>query len=312
MGLQGRSQLLVVVYKYHRGHTDGRGPNVYGFDSYVAIGDSFTEGLNDDLPDGTFRGWADRLAEILAEGRPDFQYANLALRGKMLDEILEEQLPIALAVKPDLVTLCAGGNDIIVPGADVDAVAARLEAGVAKLREAGIPVLIFNGPDTKYLSVMHVLRGKVGIYNAHLWAIADRHGAKMVDMWAMAPLHDRRAWSDDRLHFTPEAHRRIALRAAEVLGVPVADDWREPWPSVRGAAHLDHFAPLGPRVDEGAPAAVDPPSAQGRVHGRRPVPEAPRARAAAPAGADRDDGRHPAHHRSAGDPPPRELNHGST
>ncbi len=204
---------------------------MYGFDSYVAIGDSFTEGLNDDLPDGTFRGWADRLAEILAEGRPDFRYANLALRGKMLDEILEEQLPIALAVKPGLVTLCAGGNDIIVPGADVDAVAARLEAGVAKLREAGIPVLIFNGPDTKYLSVMHVLRGKVGIYNAHLWAIADRHGAKMVDMWAMGPLHDRRAWSDDRLHFTPEAHRRIALRAAEVLGVPVADDWREPWPA---------------------------------------------------------------------------------
>ncbi|MEU3622718.1 SGNH hydrolase [Amycolatopsis coloradensis] len=204
---------------------------MYGFDSFVAIGDSFTEGLNDDLPDGTFRGWADRLAEILAEGRPDFQYANLALRGKMLDEILEEQLPIALAVKPDLVTLCAGGNDIIVPGADVDAVAARLEAGVAKLREAGIPVLIFNGPDTKYLSVMHVLRGKVGIYNAHLWAIADRHGAKMVDMWAMDPLHDRRAWSDDRLHFTPEAHRRIALRAAEVLGVPVDGDWREPWPA---------------------------------------------------------------------------------
>lgn len=203
---------------------------MYGYDSYVAIGDSFTEGLNDGLPDGSFRGWADRLAEILAEGRHDFQYANLALRGKMLDEILDEQLPIALEVKPDLVTLCAGGNDIIVPGADVDAVAARLEAGVAKLRQAGIPVLIFNGPDTKYLSVMHVLRGKVGIYNAHLWAIADRHGAKMVDMWAMAPLHDRRAWSDDRLHFTPEAHRRIALRAAEVLGVPAADNWREPWP----------------------------------------------------------------------------------
>ncbi|WP_410655695.1 SGNH/GDSL hydrolase family protein [Amycolatopsis sp. lyj-112] len=203
---------------------------MYGFDSYVAIGDSFTEGLNDGLPDGSFRGWADRLAEILAEGRHDFQYANLALRGKMLDEILDEQLPIALEVKPDLVTLCAGGNDIIVPGADVDAVAARLEEGVAKLRQAGIPVLIFNGPDTKYLSVMHVLRGKVGIYNAHLWAIADRHGAKLVDMWAMAPLHDRRAWSDDRLHFTPEAHRRIALRAAEVLGVPAADDWREPWP----------------------------------------------------------------------------------
>ncbi|SDX07560.1 Lysophospholipase L1 [Amycolatopsis xylanica] len=204
---------------------------MYGYDSYMAIGDSFTEGLNDELPDGSMRGWADRLAEVLAAGRPEFRYANLALRGKMLAEIMDEQVPVALEMKPDLVTLCAGGNDIIVPGADVDAVAARFEAGVAELRAAGIPVVIFNGPDTKQLSVMHVLRGKVGIYNAHLWAIADRHGAKMVDLWAMAPLHDRRAWSDDRLHFTPEAHRRIALRAAEVLGIPVESDWREPWPA---------------------------------------------------------------------------------
>ncbi|WP_020669895.1 SGNH/GDSL hydrolase family protein [Amycolatopsis nigrescens] len=204
---------------------------MYGYDSYVAIGDSFTEGLNDELPDGTFRGWADRLAGILAGGRTDFRYANLALRGKMLDEIVDEQVPLALEVKPDLVTLCAGGNDIIVPGADVDAVAAKFETAVAALRGAGIRVVIFNGPDTKALSVMHVLRGKVGIYNAHLWAIADRHGAKVVDLWAMEPLHSRHAWSDDRLHFTPEAHHRIALRTAEVLGMPADGDWREPWPS---------------------------------------------------------------------------------
>ena len=36
---------------------------------YVAIGDSFTEGVGDEYPDGTPRGWADRLAEKLAEAR---------------------------------------------------------------------------------------------------------------------------------------------------------------------------------------------------------------------------------------------------
>jgi lysophospholipase L1-like esterase len=203
---------------------------VFGYDSYVALGDSFTEGLNDVLPDGSFRGWADRLAEILAAGQPAFRYANLALRGKMLGEIVDEQVPIALEIKPDLVTLCAGGNDIIVPGADVDAVAAKFESAVAELRAAGIPVVIFTGPDTKPLSVMHVLRGKVGIYNAHLWAIADRHGARVVDLWTMDVLHDRRAWSDDRLHFTPAAHHRIALRTAEVLGVGELEEWHAPWP----------------------------------------------------------------------------------
>lgn len=200
------------------------------FHSFVAIGDSFTEGLNDALPDGSFRGWADRLAEILAEGRGDFRYANLALRGKMLDEIIDEQIPAALEFRPELVALCAGGNDIIVPGADVDETAAKLEAGVAALREAGITVLLFTGPDLKQMSLMSILRGKVAIYNAHLWAIAARHTASIVDLWAMDPLHDPRAWSDDRLHFSPDAHRRIALRTAEVLGVPTGDDWRAPWP----------------------------------------------------------------------------------
>ncbi|OZM70985.1 SGNH hydrolase [Amycolatopsis antarctica] len=205
---------------------------MHGIDSFVAVGDSFTEGLNDALPDGTFRGWADRLAGVLAAGRPEFKYANLAVRGKMLAEIIDEQLPIALETRPDLVTLCAGGNDIIVPGADVDAVAGSFEKAVAALRAAGITVVIFTGPDTKQMSVMNILRGKVGIYNAHLWAIAARHGAHVVDLWAMDALHDVRAWSDDRLHFTAEGHRRIALRTADVLGVPTEGDWQEPWPEM--------------------------------------------------------------------------------
>lgn len=203
---------------------------MYGFESYVALGDSFTEGLNDPLPDGTFRGWADRLAGILAAGSPGFRYANLALRGKMLAEIIAEQVPIALEVRPDLVTLCGGGNDVIVPGSDVDEICRQIDEVVALLCGAGIDVVLFNGPDPKPLSVVSVLRGKIGIYNANLWAIAHRHGAKVVDLWAMDVLRDHRAWSDDRLHFTAEAHRRIALRTAEVLKVPTTDDWRVPWP----------------------------------------------------------------------------------
>ncbi|WP_431877204.1 SGNH/GDSL hydrolase family protein [Amycolatopsis sacchari] len=205
---------------------------MHGYDSYVALGDSFTEGLNDELPDGTFRGWADRLAGILAGDTPGFQYANLALRGKMLAEIVDEQVPVALELKPDLVTFCGGGNDVIVPGTDVDEISAQIDSVVAALRGAGIEVLLFNGPDTKTLSVMSVLRGKIGIYNTNLWAIAARHGAQVVDLWTMDVLRDPRAWSDDRLHFTAEGHRRIALRAAEMLGVPVTEDWREPWPAL--------------------------------------------------------------------------------
>jgi lysophospholipase L1-like esterase len=198
--------------------------------SWVAIGDSFTEGLSDVGPDGSYVGWADRLARTLAERNPDFQYANLALRGKMLREIVAEQVPIVERVRPDLVTICGGGNDLIVPGSDVDEIAEEFEQAVVTLRRTGCEVLMFTGPDPRKQPVVRRVRGKVAIYNANLRAIADRHGAMLVDLWAMAVLVDLRAWSEDRLHFSPEGHRRIALRAAEVLGITVTEDWREPWP----------------------------------------------------------------------------------
>jgi lysophospholipase L1-like esterase len=198
--------------------------------SWVAIGDSFTEGLSDVGPDGSYVGWADRLARTLADRDPDFRYANLALRGKMLREIIAEQVPIVVRARPDLVTICGGGNDLIVPGSDVDQLAEEFEQAVITLRQMGCEVVVFTGPDPRKQPVVRRVRGKVAIYNGHLRAIADRHGAKLVDLWAMPVLVDLRAWSDDRLHFSPEGHRRIALRTAEVLGVPVTEDWREPWP----------------------------------------------------------------------------------
>ncbi|MBA0126130.1 SGNH/GDSL hydrolase family protein [Haloechinothrix sp. YIM 98757] len=201
---------------------------MHSFNSYIAIGDSFTEGLNDRLPDGSFLGWADRLAAVLAEDKPDFKYANIAVRGKRLDEIAAEQLPVALELRPDFVALCAGGNDILLPGIDVDHMATRIDAMVGQLRAAGIDVLLFTFADTKQMSVMNRLRGKIAIYNADVHAIAERHGTSIVDLWAMDVLRDPRAWSEDRLHFTAEAHRRIALRTAEVLGMRTVEDWRRP------------------------------------------------------------------------------------
>lgn len=198
--------------------------------SWVAVGDSFTEGLSDEAPDGSYIGWADRLAATLAERDPDFRYANLAVRGKLLREIIDEQIPVAVRVKPDLVTMCGGGNDLIVPGCDVDSLAEEFEQAVVALRSAGCEVVVFTGPDPKKQPVVRRIRGKVAIYNGNLRAIADRNGARLVDLWAMSPLADLRAWSDDRLHFSTDGHRRIALRTAEVLDIPVTEDWREPLP----------------------------------------------------------------------------------
>ena len=112
----------------------------------------------------------------------------------------------------------------------MDAIAAEFEPAVAKLQAAGCRVLIFTGFDPRMFPVIRLLRGRIAAYNMHLRGIADDYGCDLVDLWSMRVLKDKRAWSPDRLHLTTEGHRRVALRACEVLGVPVAEDWRAPLP----------------------------------------------------------------------------------
>jgi lysophospholipase L1-like esterase len=203
--------------------------------SYVALGDSFTEGLDDlTAPDGGYRGWADRLAERLATRQPGLRYANLAVRGRTLGQVADDQVPVAISLRPDLVSIAAGGNDMLRPGADPDALAAEFDQVISTLQQAGCPVLMFTGFDPRF-PVLRLIRGKVAAFNMHLRAIADRHQCQVVDLWSMHVLHDPRAWSADRLHLTADGHRRVALRACEVLGVPVDEDWREPWPPLNQA-----------------------------------------------------------------------------
>jgi lysophospholipase L1-like esterase len=203
--------------------------------SFAALGDSFTEGLNDPAPVGGYRGWADRFAEILAVRNPGLRYANLAIRGKMLREVVADQLPAALAMAPDMVSIAAGGNDLLRPGADPDRLAEVFEGAVLALRQAGCQVLVVTGFDPRTFPVIRWIRGKVAVYNMHLRAIADRQGCVTVDLWAMPVLCDPRVWSDDRLHLTAEGHRRVALRACEAIGAADGADWNEPLPALAGA-----------------------------------------------------------------------------
>jgi lysophospholipase L1-like esterase len=201
--------------------------------SYAALGDSFTEGLNDPGPDGRFAGWADRLAVMLAARRPDgdFRYANLAVRGRLLDQVIAEQVPQVRRIRPDLVTFCAGGNDILRPGSDPDEVAERFEDAVLELREHAGTILVCTGFDTRTVPVLRHLRGKIATYNGHLRAIADRNGCQVADLWSLRSVHDRRAWSEDRLHLSPEGHQRVALLAARSLGLAADQDPEAPWPA---------------------------------------------------------------------------------
>lgn len=200
------------------------------FGSFLALGDSFTEGIGDPYPDGTYQGWADRFARHLAAAAPGLTYANIAIRGKLVGQVIDEQVPAAIRLAPDLVSIAAGGNDLLRPGADPDALAASFEQAVAALRSAGCALLLFTGFDPGGFPVIRLVRGKIAAYNAQLRQIARRHDCLHVDLWSMRVLADSREWCPDRLHLAPDGHRRVALHAAEVAGVPVSADWREPLP----------------------------------------------------------------------------------
>ncbi|MFD6950587.1 SGNH hydrolase [Nocardiopsis sp. TSRI0078] len=201
--------------------------------SLVSVGDSFTEGVGDPYPgpEARFRGWADRLAEHLADHLGEIRYANLAVRGKLMRQIVTDQVPPALAMSPDVVTLSAGGNDLLRPGGDPERMARILDHTVGRLRGAGSQVVLFTGVNV----TTGYMRGTIGLfarYYMHVRAVADKYGCFLVDQWPMKVLTDSRAWDEDRLHMSPEGHRRLALRVAEVLGVPVEERWDEPWPAL--------------------------------------------------------------------------------
>jgi lysophospholipase L1-like esterase len=220
---------------------DSKSDNRSVIGSYVAVGDSFTEGVGDPGPDGAMVGWADRFAVLLADRRPegDFEYTNLAVRGKLLDQIVADQLTRAKEIGPDLISLAAGGNDIIRPGTDPDEVAERFERAVADLTAAVGTVMVTTGFDTRGVPVLKHLRGKIATYNGHVRAIADRYGCPVLDLWSLKTVQDRRAWDGDRLHLSPEGHTRVALRAGQVLGVEVPADPDQPWPPLPPRGTLD-------------------------------------------------------------------------
>jgi lysophospholipase L1-like esterase len=210
------------------------------FHRYVALGDSTTEGLDDPRADGGFRGWADRLAEQIARENPDLRYANLAIRGRCIPQVREEQLPPALALRPDLATVVAGLNDLLRRQCDLDATAVHLEAMLTELRDAGATVATFTLPDLScVVPIARIVRARLTVYNEAIREIGVRTGALVVDMAAEPVALDPRMWSRDRLHAGPLGHERIAAAFAEALGLPGADaSWRTMLPAApRRAPH---------------------------------------------------------------------------
>ncbi len=200
------------------------------FQRYVAIGDSFTEGVGDpdpSRPNGV-RGWADRVAEVLGRAAlssggssaGSFGYANLAIRGRKLPAILAEQLEPAIALEPDLVTIYAGANDIMRPKVDLDALVERYDAALGRLAATGARLLVFTAFDPGGSAIYRPLRGRFALYNELVRTSARAHDATIVDYWTLREYRDWRYWDADRMHMGPAGHQRMAIEVLDTLGVP--------------------------------------------------------------------------------------------
>lgn len=197
------------------------------FTSYIAIGDSFTEGVGDNLPDGRVRGWADFVAIGLAAASPaPVTYANLAVRGKKLGPIIAEQLEPAVTQRPQVISLNGGGNDIMRPRVSVESVARTLVDAADHVTASGSHMLLLSGANPSGIMPLgRVLRKRGDELARAVRAELPRSGVTFVDNWADEGLEDIRYWSEDRLHLNGLGHARVASNVLTALDVPVPAEW---------------------------------------------------------------------------------------
>nr|BFE61846.1 SGNH/GDSL hydrolase family protein [Dactylosporangium thailandense] len=189
---------------------------------YVAIGDSFTEGMGDERADGVPRGWADLVAAGIAEATGEtVQYANLAIRGRLLGPILDEQLDVALGLDPapTMLSLNGGGNDMMRRGTDMDHLLELTEMAVRRTSEAGVRMLLLSGADpSEHLPFGKVIHRKGTILSAAVRELTERYDALFVNVFGDEEIRRAPYWSADRLHLNAAGHRRVASLVLTALG----------------------------------------------------------------------------------------------
>ncbi|MBW8818436.1 MAG: SGNH/GDSL hydrolase family protein [Streptomyces sp.] len=201
------------------------------YSSLVAVGDSFTEGMSDLLPDGSYRGWADLLAGRMAAVTPGFRYANLAVRGKLIQQIVDEQVDVAAAMQADVITLVGGLNDTLRPKCDMVRVRDLLTEAVERLAPACKQLVLMRSPGRQG-PVLERFRPRMEELFTVVDELGARHGAVVVDLYGAPSLSDPRLWDVDRLHLTAEGHRRVAEAVWQTLGYDPEDtEWRTPIPA---------------------------------------------------------------------------------
>lgn len=205
------------------------------FTRFLICGDSFSEGMSDEIVNGNYRGWADRVADVMARGNPGFTYANFSIRGKLVHQVIKDQIPLALkfVTGPEtLISFHAGANDVLRPNYKPDLVLPHYAQAVRQIAASGATVMLFTvleRTDSQGKSA-DVWAARFGEFNANVRRIGNEVGAIVVDANEEGFLADRRFLASDRLHLNAMGHDRVTQGVLEKLSLACSSDWRSPLP----------------------------------------------------------------------------------
>jgi hypothetical protein len=148
------------------------------------------------------------------------------VRGRLFDNIVAEQVPLAAAMRPDLISFAGGGNDALRRSFDLDVLVERFDRTIERLRATGADVVLFRFADlTGRMPGGRMLRPRVDTFNAAIQSVGAKHGAHVVSLWDDPEFANPRLWSVDRLHLSPAGHCRVAGHVLVELGVECDPEW---------------------------------------------------------------------------------------
>ena len=195
---------------------------------YVAIGDSFTEGVGDEPAPGVLRGWADLVAQGWADATgSSVEYANLAIRGKLAWPIIDEQLEPALALKPTHLSFNGGGNDMLRPRTPLTRIADAFSYVLRRCDEEGVTFILLSGGNPSRQLPLGGLVQRRGDELTRIVAarLLGRDDVIRALNWPDRELAAPAFWAADRLHLNSRGHHRVAARVLTALGMEPSAEW---------------------------------------------------------------------------------------
>lgn len=212
--------------------------NSNSFKNFIVLGDSFSEGMTDIQVNGKFVGWADRVADVIAAQTSGFRYANLAVRGKLIHQVVTDQVPVALKLieAETLVSFHAGANDVIHPKYNPEITLPEYAKAVrdlaAELKKYGAHLMLFTVQESAASNTRTgvIWNERFKEFNKQVRELAAETGAIINEANDGRYPNDVRFLAFDRLHLNPEGHYRVAQGVLENLGLPFDAGYKIPLP----------------------------------------------------------------------------------